>query len=243
MCHSLDACSSVLIEGSRAIFPSQNSSRQRRIVTMIAYLQRVDDFIQLQIYKFEQKKRGKEYYEVRRANGCKQRPTQHPVRAQTLDSPTTPGLRLPDGWIRSVDQNAQRWYYINQATGRAQWNPPSGSSSPSSSSGRSNTYHHTLSGDYPGPTRSSNHFDGDTQRALRHQEEEDMRMRGLANADSRQHPGNSDYLGSPPRSRPASSISPHASPTGMLPPGTFLDMTTGQVVGNMYPPDHSINAQ
>jgi hypothetical protein len=29
------------------------------------------------------------------------------------------------GWIQQWDQNSQRWYYLEQATGRTQWDPPS----------------------------------------------------------------------------------------------------------------------
>ncbi|KAG8526272.1 uncharacterized protein KY384_000265 [Bacidia gigantensis] len=42
-----------------------------------------------------------------------------------------PGLRpqggpqLPPGWVAQFDQNSQRWYYLEQATGRTQWDPPS----------------------------------------------------------------------------------------------------------------------
>lgn len=31
---------------------------------------------------------------------------------------------LPHGWIAQFDQNSQRWYYVEQATGRTQWDPP-----------------------------------------------------------------------------------------------------------------------
>jgi WW domain len=32
---------------------------------------------------------------------------------------------LPPGWIKQWDQNSQRWYFVEQATGRTQWEPPS----------------------------------------------------------------------------------------------------------------------
>ncbi|KAK5106089.1 hypothetical protein LTS08_000205 [Lithohypha guttulata] len=32
---------------------------------------------------------------------------------------------LPPGWIKQWDQNSQRYYYLEQATGRSQWEPPS----------------------------------------------------------------------------------------------------------------------
>jgi hypothetical protein len=32
---------------------------------------------------------------------------------------------MPPGWVAQWDQNGQRWYYVEQATGRTQWDPPS----------------------------------------------------------------------------------------------------------------------
>ncbi|KAI4270796.1 MAG: hypothetical protein LQ337_006464, partial [Flavoplaca oasis] len=37
---------------------------------------------------------------------------------------TTAGPTLPPGWIAQWDQNSQRWYYLEQATGRTQWDLP-----------------------------------------------------------------------------------------------------------------------
>lgn len=34
------------------------------------------------------------------------------------------GPQLPPGWTAQWDQNSQRWYYLEQATGRTQWEPP-----------------------------------------------------------------------------------------------------------------------
>jgi hypothetical protein len=31
---------------------------------------------------------------------------------------------VPAGWIAQFDQNSQRWYYVEQATGRSQWEAP-----------------------------------------------------------------------------------------------------------------------
>ena len=31
---------------------------------------------------------------------------------------------MPPGWHAQFDQNSQRWYYVEQATGRTQWDPP-----------------------------------------------------------------------------------------------------------------------
>jgi hypothetical protein len=32
---------------------------------------------------------------------------------------------MPPGWVQQWDQGSQRWYYVEQATGRTQWDPPS----------------------------------------------------------------------------------------------------------------------
>lgn len=32
---------------------------------------------------------------------------------------------MPPGWTQQWDQNSQRWFYVEQATGRTQWDPPS----------------------------------------------------------------------------------------------------------------------
>lgn len=31
---------------------------------------------------------------------------------------------LPPGWVKQWDSNGQRWYFVEQATGRTQWEPP-----------------------------------------------------------------------------------------------------------------------
>lgn len=36
---------------------------------------------------------------------------------------------MPPGWVSQWDQSSQRWYYIEHATGRSQWEPPSFASS------------------------------------------------------------------------------------------------------------------
>jgi hypothetical protein len=35
-----------------------------------------------------------------------------------------PPGQLPPGWIQQWDANSQRYYYVEQATGRTQWEPP-----------------------------------------------------------------------------------------------------------------------
>jgi len=37
---------------------------------------------------------------------------------------------MPPGWSTQFDQNSQRWYYVEQATGRTQWDPPAFSPPP-----------------------------------------------------------------------------------------------------------------
>ncbi|KAF2189143.1 hypothetical protein K469DRAFT_58213 [Zopfia rhizophila CBS 207.26] len=37
---------------------------------------------------------------------------------------------MPPGWITQWDQNSQRWYYVEQGTGRMQWDPPTFSPAP-----------------------------------------------------------------------------------------------------------------
>ena len=31
---------------------------------------------------------------------------------------------MPPGWHAQWDGNQNRWYYVEQATGRSQWDPP-----------------------------------------------------------------------------------------------------------------------
>ncbi|ETI29584.1 hypothetical protein G647_02037 [Cladophialophora carrionii CBS 160.54] len=45
-------------------------------------------------------------------------------------SPPPSGPPLPPGWIAQWDQNSQRYYYVEQATGRTQWEPPIWQGSP-----------------------------------------------------------------------------------------------------------------
>jgi hypothetical protein len=85
-----------------------------------------------------------------------------------------------------------------------------------------------------------NHIRHDEDMARHLQGEEDARHRGRASSHvSRPQPGN---LGVPVQQRPLST-SPHPSPQGRLPPGSYLDTKTGQVVTNMFPPDHPMNAR
>ncbi|ETN43291.1 uncharacterized protein HMPREF1541_02450 [Cyphellophora europaea CBS 101466] len=44
--------------------------------------------------------------------------------------PPPGGPQLPPGWTQQWDQNSNRWYYVEQATGRTQWDPPAFSPGP-----------------------------------------------------------------------------------------------------------------
>ncbi|KAF2490688.1 hypothetical protein BU16DRAFT_530330 [Lophium mytilinum] len=46
-------------------------------------------------------------------------PVQVPSPAQTSSAPP-----LPPGWIAQFDQNSQRWFFVQTATGFTQWDPP-----------------------------------------------------------------------------------------------------------------------
>jgi hypothetical protein len=37
---------------------------------------------------------------------------------------------MPPGWLAQWDQSSQRWYYVDQSTGRTQWDPPAGAPPP-----------------------------------------------------------------------------------------------------------------
>ncbi|KAL8940794.1 MAG: hypothetical protein Q9216_002620 [Gyalolechia sp. 2 TL-2023] len=41
-----------------------------------------------------------------------------------MHQPSSGGPPLPPGWISQWDPNSQRYYYLEQATGRTQWDPP-----------------------------------------------------------------------------------------------------------------------
>jgi hypothetical protein len=191
---------------------------------MNAYLQRADDFIQQQIYKYEQKRQGRDYAEV---HSARHRHQQHPSRAQTFNSAPQQGPAAPEGWSQEFDQRSQRWYYIEQETGRSQWEPPAFSQD-------RRGHRSTFSEHQYSQTRASKDF----QMAQHWQAEEKARAQSRDPNMLRSYTGN---LGVPQQQRPVST-SPHPSPHGRLPPGAHLNMKTGQVVMNMFPPDHPINA-
>lgn len=192
---------------------------------MNAYLQRADDFIQQQIYKYEQKKQGRDYHEMQTPN----RPSQQP-RAQTFNNLQPQGPPAPNGWSQEFDTQTQRWYYIERATGRSQWDPPAISQN-------KRGHRHTFSEHQ----RSAPNTSRDEEIAQRLQTEERSRGRSSSHISR----PDSGHLGISQQQRLVSS-SPHPSPQGRLPPGVHLDMRTGQVVTNMFPPEeqgHWLNAK
>jgi hypothetical protein len=193
---------------------------------MNAYLQRADDFIQQQIYKYEQKRQGRDYREMHNQSHRKQ---QRPSRAQTFNNAPPQGPLAPKGWAQEYDHHSQRWYYVERCTGRSQWEPPSFSQNPRG--------HRNIFSDHNQPEANTSR-DEDIARMMH--EEEEARARSRGRASSHMSRPQSGYL-SVPQQRPLS-MSPHPSPHGRLPPGAHLDMKTGQVVTNMFPPDHPMNA-
>jgi hypothetical protein len=189
---------------------------------MNAYLQRADDFILQQIYRYEQKKQGRDYREM---HNSPQYSRQQPTRAHTYGNAVPNAASLPQGWLQQYDTQSQRWYYVDQSTGRSQWEPPS----------PSRGHHQPRSGSNQ-PSCS-----GDEKMARRLQVEENARARAFSRTSSHMPQPQSGLLGVPHQQRLVTT-SPHPSPHGRLPPGAHLDMRTGQVVTNMFPPDHPKNA-
>ncbi|KAH8711801.1 hypothetical protein GQ44DRAFT_551326, partial [Phaeosphaeriaceae sp. PMI808] len=183
---------------------------------MNTYLQRADDFIQQQIYKFEQRKHGRDYTEMQNSPKSTQR---FPSRAHTFNNLPPQGPPAPRGWSQEFDPQSNRWYYLDRATGHSQWETPSMLRSRRGLS-------HTFSDQQPQTDTSR-----DTTMARGMQEEEKMRNRGRASLQyTRPH---HEHLGAPSQHR--HSISLQSSPHGRLPPGAHLDMKTGQFVTNMFP--------
>jgi hypothetical protein len=191
------------------------------------YLQRADDFIQQQIYKFEQKKQGRDYAEMQNSP---QRP-QPPPRAQTFGNLPPQGSPAPNGWSQQFDPQSQRWYYIEQSTRRSQWDPPAL---------RQNRRGHRHTFSVSEQQRPQQDTRRDAELARRLQEEEEARAQASGGSSTQMLRPTSSQLGVPRPQRPLSS-SAHPSSHGWLPPGTHLDMRTGQVVTSMFPPGHSGN--
>jgi hypothetical protein len=181
---------------------------------MNAYLQRADDFIQQQIYKCEQKLNGRDYAQM---NASQTPQYNHGQRAQTFNTMPAQGPPAPKGWSQEFDQQSQRWFYLEHASGRSQWEPPSMFEH---RRGHSNTFseHHPP----PGYRNSQENY-------------------GRGRSSTQSSRPQSGHLGVPQQQQRPNSASPHPSVTGQLPPGSYYDTKTGQVVSNMFPPDHPMN--
>jgi hypothetical protein len=156
---------------------------------------------------------------------------QDPLREQTFHNARPQGPPAPRGWSQEYDPRFQRWYYIERSTGRSQWDPPSFFQN-------RRGHRHTFS-DNQRPRHDTSR---DEDMARRVQEEEEARVRNRHRSSSHISHSQSGHLGVPQQQRPLS-MSPHPSPQGRLPLGAYLDMKTGRVVTNMFPPDHPMNAQ
>ncbi|KAJ4984939.1 WW domain-containing protein [Stagonosporopsis vannaccii] len=130
-------------------------------------------------------------------------PPQHPPPPQNYGQPP---YSPPSGWSQHWDQGSQRYYYIEQATGRSQWEPPV------------QQYHQP-----PRPTSSSHQqrSSGDYTRGNGSGEyKRQQHLRPHSNSNASQMSRNGSPL---PRAM-------------SIPPGYSLDMKTGQLVNTMLPP-------
>ncbi|KNG50882.1 hypothetical protein TW65_01860 [Stemphylium lycopersici] len=196
-----------------------------------AYIQRADNYITKQIHKFEQQKRGNR--SPPRANGYHQMShRQNPPHGRAPSqggypgSPTPPvcqqptppvGPTVPEGWAQEYDSRSQRWYYVEKATGRSQWNPPS--CIPPRSA--------TFQPDVRMPSPYQNFTRGDEERSRIRSNSQPQRPGSNGSGrflDSRQSGDNGG--GSPGL---------HTQ----LPPGAHFDMKTGKVVSSMFPEGQS----
>ncbi len=49
----------------------------------------------------------------------------------------------PPGWLVQFDSSAQRWFYVEQATGRTQWDPPAAPLAYGAPHGAAHDYYHS----------------------------------------------------------------------------------------------------
>jgi len=135
-----------------------------------------------------------------------------PIPPQHLPPPQNygqPPYSPPSDWSRYWDQGSSHYYYIEQATGRSQWEPPA------------NQYHQPLR-----PTSShQQRYSGEQMRGNGSGEYNRQHLRPYSNPNAPQ----------PQLSRNGSPL-PRAM---SIPPGYSLDTKTGQLVSTMLPPaDH-----
>ncbi|UNI13637.1 hypothetical protein JDV02_000362 [Purpureocillium takamizusanense] len=84
-------------------------------------------------------------------------PGDNPPPAQYVAAPPPPAYQppsdkppIPSGWIPLFDQGNQRWYYVEEATGRSQWEAPGYTAPPSGSGDDSRTGFGAPGGPPPG---------------------------------------------------------------------------------------------
>lgn len=197
------------------------TSRRRDLDSVIV---RADNFITKQMQKFEQK-RGRSDQYAPMSDGPPPYPSYGSPAPQNYGRPQPQGPMAPSGWAQEFDLQSQRWYYIEQATGRAQWEPPAGSQDP-----RTQRLNHSH--------RASTMMDEHSMQRRRDEDDSRARRRNRAISQPQEPDRNGQFLGvGRPDARNGASVSPHPSPHGRLPPGAHLDMRTGQVVTDMFPPD------
>jgi hypothetical protein len=130
-------------------------------------------------------------------------PPQHPPPQQNYGQPP---YSPPSGWSQHWDQGSSRYYYIEQGTGRSQWEPPA------------DQYHQP-----PRPTSShQQQYSGEQMRGSGSGEHNRQHLRPHSNSNAPQ----------PQLSRNGSPL-PRAM---SIPPGYSLDTKTGQLVNTMLPP-------
>lgn len=226
------------------IYPNFKLAKQRKDARMAfeAYIQRADDYITKQIHKFEQQKRGNRspprangYHQMAHYQQHGQAPSQggypgSPAPFGGQHPPRPPSPTLPQGWIQDYDPQSQRWYYVERATGRSQWNPPYAPP-------RATTFQPDgLSPNPPhAPLRAST-FQPDGPSPNPHQQ--------FNRGDSPHWHTRSDSQPPPPAPNEGGQfLDPrqngnNGSSPGLhtqLPPGAHLDMKTGKVVTSMFP--------
>lgn len=130
-------------------------------------------------------------------------PPQHPPPQQNYGQPP---YSPPAGWSQHWDQGSQRYYYIERATGRSQWEPPA---------------HQSHQPPRPTSSHHQQRYSGDQMRGNNSGEylgQGPLRPHSNSNASQMSRNGS-------PMPRAMS-----------IPPGYSLDTKTGQLVSTMLPP-------
>lgn len=199
------------------------SSRRRDLDAVIV---RADNFITKQMQKFEQKRGRSDQYAPMSDGPPPPYQSYGNTIPQNFGRPQPQGPPAPWGWRQEFDPQSQRWYYVEQATGRAHWSLPSALQDP-----RTQRLNHSHRASTMGDEHTTQRFlHEDDSRARR-------RSRAISQPQEPNHGGQFLSVDRPDARRNGASVSPHPSPHGRLPPGAHLDMKTGQVVTDMFPPD------